>query len=562
MLTRLYVKNFALVREATLEFSPELNCLTGETGAGKSILIDAIRFVLGERMEIPAAAGETCIVEAVFELRNLGKRGQAGNIACPLFDEVLAPFLEPEEDVLILRKESSDARTRVLINNRAANNSSLKEIGRLLLDIHGQYDHQLLLDSASHLDLIDRFAKTAPLLAEYQTLYQEYDTLRKRQEELKALAEGRERELDLLKYQVEEIERAGLREREEEELKTEHLRFGNSEKLHELASRMLAYLEEEERSVSDLLGQACREMNALVKLDPSLEESKAGFENVQLEFEERSRSLREYRENLSFDPERLAEIEKRLDLIEHLKRKYGRGVISAVLEFFEKTKKKYDELLNGELYEKDAEKKIRQLWPKLESLAEELREKRKKAASVLKRTIETELKDLELSHTRFDCEIQKQDFSQTGADALEFMISLNPGEPLLPLRKIVSAGEVSRIMLAMKKALMKVDPVLTLIFDEIDANIGGRLGEVTGQKLKEIASERQVLLITHLPQIASFADRHFKVSKTVKTGKTSTEYRIIAGEERVQELAQMMSGKNETEISRKHAKEMLNKVGK
>ena len=369
---------------------------------------------------------------------------------------------------------------------------------------------------------------------------------------------------------MDEIERAALREGEEEELKTEHLRFGNSEKLHELASRVLAFLEEDDRSVSDLLGQACREVNALVKLDPSLEGTKTGFENVQLEFEELSRSLRDYRENLSFDPERLAEIEKRLDLIEHLKRKYsaavpgggGAGAVSTVLEFFEKTKKKYDELLNSEVYEKEAEKKIRQIRPRLESLAAELTEKRKKAASLLKRTIETELKDLELSHTRFDCEIQKQDFSAEGSDAIEFMISLNPGEPLLPLKKIVSAGEVSRIMLAMKKALMKVDPVLTLIFDEIDANIGGRLGEVTGQKLKGIASERQVLLITHLPQIASFADRHFKVSKTVKTGKTSTEYRVIAGEERVQELAQMMSGKNETEISRKHAKEMLNKVGR
>ena len=173
---------------------------------------------------------------------------------------------------------------------------------------------------------------------------------------------------------------------------------------------------------------------------------------------------------------------------------------------------------------------------------------------------ETELKDLELSNTRFDCQFEKTDFLSAGSDALEFMISLNPGEPLLPLKKIVSAGEVSRIMLAMKKALMKVDPVLTLIFDEIDANIGGRLGEVTGQKLKEIAAERQVLLITHLPQIASFADRHFKVSKTVKAGKTFTEYEIIEGNERVQELAQMMSGKRETEISRKHAEELLTRV--
>lgn len=555
MLTRLSVKNFALVREAALEFSPALNCLTGETGAGKSILIDAIRFVLGERMEIPAPAGETCLVEAVFEIRDKSLREQ----------ESLAPFLEPEEDILILRKESSENRTRVLINNRAANNSSLKEIGKLLLDIHGQYDHQLLLDSASHLDLIDRFARTELLLAEYRKFFQEYDCLRKRQEEIRQMAEGRERELDLLKYQIDEIEKAKLEEGEEEELKNEHARSGNAEKLHEHAARVLALLEEEEESVSNLLGRAYRELAGLARLDPSQEEIKSVFENAQLQFEELSRTLRTYRENLSFDPDRLAEIEKRLDLIEHLKRKYGASggsgnPVSAVLAFFEKIKKKYDELLNGEVYEKEAEKKIRQILPRLESLAAELTEKRKKAAAALKRTIETELKDLELLNTRFDCQFLKTGFSEAGADALEFMISVNPGEPLLPLKKIVSAGEVSRIMLAMKKALMKVDPVLTLIFDEIDANIGGRLGEVTGKKLKEIASERQVLLITHLPQIASFADRHFKVSKSVKAGKTSTEYKVVEREARVQELAQMMSGKKETEISRKHAEELLSRV--
>ena len=285
MLTRLYVKNFALAREATLEFSPELNVLTGETGAGKSILIDAIRFVLGERMEIPAAAGETCTVEAVFEIRdpNLCKH------------ESLAAFFESGETILILRKEAQpEGRTRAWINNRTVNNSSLKEAGRLLLDIHGQYDHQLLLDSSSHLDLIDRFAKSEALAAEYQALYQEYRALRDRQEELRALAEGRVRELDLLKYQIDEIERAGLQEGEEEELKNEHLRFGNAEKLHELVSRVLAFLEEEERSVSDLLGQAYRDVNALAKLDPSLEEAKSGYENAQLQFEELARTFRDY----------------------------------------------------------------------------------------------------------------------------------------------------------------------------------------------------------------------------------------------------------------------------
>lgn len=551
MISQIQVQNFALAGKASLEFSPKLNVLTGETGAGKSILIDAIRFVLGERVDVKPAAGQNASVEAVFELSDKKLSGH----------EALEPYKnEDDENILILRKEtSSEGKSKVWINGRAATTGILKQIGSLLIDIHGQYDHQQLLDSANHLDLVDRFAKIEGAKKEYETIFAEYHSFVQRRDELAALAEGRERELDLLKYQVEEIERAKLAEGEEEELKVEQSRFANSEKLYEAVTRVLDFLESEERSVSDLLGHAYRDVTFLAKLDSSLEEAKGEFENVQLGFEEMSRKFRDYQETLSFDPERLSEIEKRLDLIDLLKRKYG-GSISRILEFFETSKKRYDELSNKEVYEKETAQSIKKILPKLDKLASELTLARKKAGALLKKTIETELGDLQIPYAKFECRILQKDYDSSGQDEVEFLISLNAGEDVQPLAKIISGGEVSRVMLALKKALIKVDPVETLIFDEIDANIGGRLGEVTGQKLKEISKERQVLLVTHLPQIASFADKHFKVSKKVQAGKTVTEYSILEGDDRVRELSQMMSGKKETEISKKHAEEMLSRA--
>ncbi len=552
MLTQLQVQNFALAEKALLDFSPRLNVFTGETGAGKSILIDAIRFVLGERVDVRPSAGKPCSVEAVFEIRDKALRGH----------EALAPFWSEDDEVLILRKETNDeGRSRIWINGKTANNSSLKQIGSLLLDIHGQYDHQLLLDAGSHLDLVDRFAKSEKTLEEYAAVYAEYKALTDRRESLAKLLEGRDRELDLLKYQIDEIERAAPEDGEEDELKTEQARFSNAEKLFETCARILQVLEGEERSVSDLLAQADRDLHSLARLDNSQEETIKEFENVQLGFEEISRRLRDYQETLSFEPDRYQEIEKRLDLLDLLKRKYG-GSVSAVLEFLAVSKKRYDELMNRDLYEREIDQNLKKVLPKLEALASQMTQSRKKAGQLLKKTIETELGDLQIPYARFECKVEAAEFGPFGRDAVEFLISLNAGEALLPLRKIISAGEVSRVMLALKKALIKVDPVSTLIFDEIDSNIGGRLGEVTGQKLKEIARERQVLLITHLPQIASFADRHIKVLKKVRDGKTVTDYRVIEGDERVRELAQMMSGKKETDISKKHAEEMLTKASR
>lgn len=550
MLTQLHIKNFALIEDLKLEFSGHLNVLTGETGAGKSILIEAIRFVLGERMEglRTEAQDKPCQVEAAFELSEDLLKKQ------PVFE----PYLD-EEGLLVLRREFFNGKTRAWINHRLAPLSVLKEVGAYLIDIHGQYDHQRLLDPASHLDILDRLAKIDPLKEGYRVLYEQYARLTKEQDDLAALEEHKEREMDVLKYQVDEIERAEIQDLDEEALELERMRLANAEKLVEIVSHALAVLDENDTAADSYLSEAVRDLKGLVKFDSSVEKIKTDCENVQYALQEAVRELRDYRDKLTFDPDRLRELEKKADLLAHLKRKYG-GTHAKVLEFYQEAKAKYDKLIDVDVTKSDLQKEIRDLEPKLREAALKFSEKRKKAGAFLKKTIESELKDLQIAHAEFEARIEATDFSAEGMDRVEFLARMNPGQPMVAIAKIISGGEASRVMLAMKKALMQVDPVPVLIFDEIDTNIGGRLGHVTGQKLKSISGERQVLLVTHLPQIASFADRHIKVTKSVQKGRTLVQYQCLEGEDKVRELAQMMSGQKESEISRRHAEEMLHRA--
>ena len=551
MLTQLHIKNFALIEDLSLDFDGQLNVLTGETGAGKSILIDAIRFVLGERMDglRTEADDKPCQVEAAFEIKNDFLKKQ------PVFE----PYLDEDGALLILRREYSQGKTRAWINNRLVPLSLLKEAGAFLIDIHGQYDHQRLLDSASHLDIVDRFAKVEELKTDYRTLFEQYLVLINEQKELASLEESKERELDMLKYQIDEIERAEIKDLSEEDLELERMRLANAEKLAEIVSHALAVLDENDMNADGFLSEAVRDLKGLVKFDSSIEKVKTDCEDVQYSLQAVVNTLRDYREKLTFDPDRLRELEKKSDLLDHLKRKYG-ITLAKVLEFYREIKVKYERLIDMDVTKKDLQKEIDLLAPKLRESAVRISEKRKKAGMLLKKTIESELKDLQIAQAEFEVRIEKTDFVADGMDRVEFMARMNPGQPMLPMKKIISGGEASRVMLAMKKALMEVDPVPVLIFDEIDTNIGGRLGHVTGQKLKSISEQRQVLLVTHLPQIASFADRHFKVTKSVRKGNTLVQYQVLEGEEKVRELAQMMSGHQETEISRRHAEEMLGRA--
>lgn len=553
MLRQLHIENFALIRKLSLEFSPALNVLTGETGAGKSILIDSIRFALGERVNPNLGKSENIRtrVEAAFEIDV--KQLRSG--------ELLESFVDEGESVLVLRRELDEGKTRCWVNERVTTVTTLREIGETLVDIHGQYDHQLLLDARSHLGLIDLLTQAEPLKEKYAKGYEDYAALSAKHEEVLRLEEHKARELDLLKYQVEEIERAGLEGFNEEELILEKMRLANSEKLHEWVRKTLDLLEAREPSASSLLAEAARPVKELSRLDPSLESAlQSEFEKALATLEDVIRTLQNYEEKLTFDPGRLDEIQDKLRLLEILKKKYG-GNLDEILGFLARSKQRYEELSNSENTRQELMKRMGEIRPKLAKIAGELTEKRKRAAQLLKNHIETELKDLQIPKARFEVRFDAPaDFSRDGSDQIEFLISLNPGEPPLPLEKIISGGEASRVMLAMKKALMQVDPVSTLIFDEIDANIGGRLGSVTGEKLKEISKLRQVLLVTHLPQIAAFADHHLKVTKQVQAGKTEVRCEPLGKEEKVRELAQMMSGKKETEISRRHALEMLEKV--
>lgn len=554
MLIGLSIRNFALIREIDLQFGAGLNVLTGETGAGKSILIDALRLVLGERMESNQIfeKNSPCVIEAVFQTSE-----------AVLKSEMLSSYLSPGDELLIFRREiSPEGRSKATINRRLVNLSDLKEIGRLWVDIHGQYDNQKILSASSHLGFLDSFASVSQKakfqdhFSSYQKIYERYHALRVRKKLLEERREGKERALDLLNYQIGEIEKVQPKEGEEEKLKEERIRLAYSEKLSALVSRILGVLNDEDESVSGKVSQTFRDLSEWVRIDETAKPVQMNVESLQANLEEIIRTIQDYQEGLSFDPDRLEQIDVRLDSIEGIKRKYG-GSIPAALAFFECARKDRDELVNAEVYTKEIDKEIAECLPAIKKKAEDLTHGRKRAGQELSECVQKDLKDLGMKSARFECRIESVDYQPNGQDQVEFFFSANPGAVLSPMSDVASGGEASRVMLAIKRTLAQVDAMPTLIFDEIDSNIGGRLGSVVGEKLKAIAGERQVLLITHLPQIASFADRHFKVRKRVSKGKTEVDYCLLEGEEKVRELAQMMSGEKETEISKVHAKEML-----
>lgn len=552
MLIQLSVQNFALIDSIQLEFSRGLNVLTGETGAGKSILLDALKLVLGERLapDQKFTRTESARIEAVFQIEAAGG-----------LPENLREFLQDGDECLILRREiSSEGRSKCYINRQFVNLSVLRDIGLWLIDFHGQHDQQNIFNEDTHLQLIDRLAglagAQAKLLDSYRESYEHYREILKKQKALRDQSENKQRQMDLLKYQIEEIEEVGPEENEEENLIQEKIRLAHAQKLFELSDSLLKELDEGDSTASASIQTSFRYLHPWIKIDESAAAFETEMEDIQVRLEELLRNIRDYRDSLSFDDDRLNELEQRVSAIERLKKKYG-PALKDVLAFLETAKAEYDVLVNSDLYQQDLAKELKMVKPELEKRAALITELRTKAAKSLQRKVETELKDLSITHAEFKCELEKTDYTEKGAEKARFLFCPNPGQPLSPLVKVASGGEASRVLLALKRALAEVDETPTLVFDEIDANIGGRLGEVVGRKLREIADDRQVMLITHLPQIASFADRHYKVTKSVAAGSTEVKYLLLEGDARVQELAQMMSGDRESRISRDHAKEMI-----
>lgn len=551
MLAQLTIKNFALIDAVTLEFLPGFNVLTGETGAGKSILIDAITAALGARAgaELVRRGAERASVEAVFEV---------SHYALPGLQEWAEDGL-----VILAREISASGRSTFRINGRMCTASTVREVAADLIDIHGQHDHQSLLSAERHVDFLDAWAgrEVAGLRRKAQELYSELRSTRRDLDSLLTGERERAQQLDLYQFQVEEIDAARLHVGEEEELLADRTRLANAERLFASGSAAKEALAGGDVSAADLLTAAARELEALRALDDQISPICELLETAVAAAQDASSELRSYLDGIEFNPERLEQVQERLDLLRSLKRKYG-DTIEEILAYRDATATKLDDLSHGEERQAKLEAQFSRLATELDREARALYEARSTAAERFQREIMAHLADLNMVSTRFavqlDAPAPATEAWDRGLSAIlgraEFLISANPGEPLRPLARIASGGEMSRVMLAMKTAMAGSHP-MALIFDEIDTGVGGKTAEALGAKMAELSRSNQVLCITHLPQIASMAVRHVQVQKRVVADRTIVEVHPLDGEARVGELARMLGGSEAT--AAQHARELL-----
>lgn len=572
MLTELRIENFAIIQHLELEFAPGLVTLTGETGAGKSIILDAILALIGGRTDVASirSGAERAIIEATFRLPD----ASLSSIHDILKREEL---LDDEYFMTMSRELRREGRTNARVNGRSVSVSLLRELGSFLVDIHGQSEHLSLLNVHQHLGLLDRYANHEELLAAYQQTYHRYQKVH---QELNALHQD-EREanrmVDLLTFQAQEIETARLQPDEEQNLRQERDRLANAESLSASVQGSLVIIEEGSEgapSISEQLGRVVQSLASLSRLDPS----QASLHEITVSLEETlsdlALRLQSYLEEIEFNPRRLEQTEERLALINNLKRKYG-GDIPTVLAFGLDARKKLDTIAHAGERIAELETEQQKLLDQLAQQGQILSEKRRSAATTLQQGIEKELADLNMNGAGFRLDFHHQPdpqgipagengatlaFDENGFDQVEFLIAPNPGEGFKPLVKIASGGETSRLMLALKNVLARADYVPTLIFDEIDQGIGGRVGVVVGEKLWELARRHQVLCVTHLPQLAAFGDQHLGVRKHVEQGRTQTLVEPLNGSARLDELANMLGSLSE--INRDAAQEALDMARK
>ena len=556
MLRELYIRNFGIIDELTVTFAPGLNVLTGETGAGKSLLVDAVTAILGARAQaewIRAGADKT-IVEGIFELE--------GDVLDRVNALLRREGLDEEGNTLILSREvRSTGRSIARINGRAVTATLLGELGRLLVDIHGQGEHLSLLSPRSHLFLLDRYAHLDELRAEVAENVTRLRAIRRELEHLRTHERELAQRADLLAYQIQEIEQAALDPGEEEELEIERQRLAHAEHLIENVEAAILALEGDVGSMAgalDLIGDVESRLGRLTELDPSLEPLATQAAALADQVNDLLRALTTYREHVEFNPQRLEEVEDRLALIRSLKRKYG-DTIEEILAYAEQAAQELAHIQRADERIADLMAEEENLRREIGALAATLSQRRQEAAQRLAQAVEAELKDLRMPHTRFHVAIRHVEdpdglpvdgrhlaFDTTGVDHVEFLVSANEGEPLRPLARVASGGETARLMLALKSVLAHADPVPTLIFDEIDVGIGGRLGGVVGRKLWRLARTHQVLCVTHLPQLAAYGDWHLHVSKHLTDGRTRVSVRPLEGEARIQELAAMLGTPGES----------------
>ncbi|QJE97554.1 DNA repair protein RecN [Luteolibacter luteus] len=535
MLTLLKIRNLALVDELVWELGPGLVGVTGETGAGKSVIVGALKLVLGERADkgLIRTGEDACTVEAVFELRDAAEvnavLAEGGLEAC-------------EDGSLIVRRVIGQSANRQFVNDSPVTLALLKRLGEHLVDLHGPHDHQSLLSTERQLSMLDAYAGNDAALDAYRATWRAWRDKETELEDLREAETASTQELDLLRHQVAEIDAANLKPEEEDEIADRYRRASNSTRLVELAGAASAALGSDETGVLTHLVEVQRLVRDLEKLDPGIRERTQGLENAVMELQELERSLADYAEDLDIDPSEAARLEERVNLFETLKRKYG-GDLAAVLAQRDRAAARLDSVENrGERLEQLSAEAAR-LREETDKAGHGLTAKRKKAAPKLAKEIASQLKDLGFKQSSFDVQVllHKEPVA-SGLEGIEFLFGPNPGEPMQPLRQIASSGEISRVMLAVKSALAEQDATPLMVFDEIDANVGGEIARAVGKKMAGLGSRHQVVAITHFPQVAALAARHYVVEKEVAGGRTRSRMFPVNGDGRISELVRMLGG--------------------
>lgn len=566
MLLELRIKNFAIIDSLHLEFAPGLVILTGETGAGKSIIIGALETLLGSRVDMSTLrqGSDFASVEAVFKIPENIK----ADLLMRLQEEEV---MEGGEYLTLTREMRADRPNIARINGHRTNVALLVELGESLVDIHGQSEHLSLMRVGQHLDLLDRYANTSDLLAAYKQTYNDLIQTQNELKKLKQIDQKAEERKDLLSFQIEEIGMAGLQEGEEEQVVERRNQLVNAEKLSDLSQKILVVLDDapgNQPTVMDLVGEIVQAAEELSETDPSLDGLTEKTTSLSDGFFELGRDLRSYLESLEFDPEELDQTQDRLILIQEMKRKYGQD-IPAIFAYRDQASRELEQITSRSTRIEELLKNEQSLLEELGQRGRVLTEARREGSQKLAVELEEQLDDLKMAGAHFEVDFKSEEdpsgvldgsgqrvkYFSDGLEKVEFLVETNPGEGLKALAKTASGGETSRLMLALKNVLAQADHISTLIFDEIDQGIGGRVGAVVGEKLYRLTPEHQVICITHLPQLAGFGQQHFQVIKSLNDGRTTIQVLEIQGEARIKELATMLGGPSEKNLA--SAKELL-----
>lgn len=551
MLQTLRVRNLALVEDITVEFRPGLNVITGETGAGKSVIVGALGLLLGERADksLIRAGADQCVAEAIFQLSDSAS-------VDAVLDDVGLPACEAGQ-LLVRRTLLANGTGKNFINDSATTVQVLKRVGEHLVDMHGPYDHQSLLNTEFQLDILDAFGHLWDIRGDYERLFNDYRGLQNQRKQLEGTDEQDvARQIELLAFQVKEIQDVAPVEGEDESAAREQIQVANAQRILDLAAGIQSALIEGENSAFNGMAFAQKGIGELAGLIDAAAEWKEQARSITVQIQDLAETVEHYVRNVEGDPSRLQWLEERMSSYHKLKRKYG-ATVKDILTHLETAKVRLRDLEGrGErLQELDAA--IAKSLEKLNQTGAKLAKARRLAAAKLEKTITVELRDLGFQHGAFAVELQSAEPGSSGLDAIEFAFAPNAGEPARPLRAIASSGEISRVMLAVKAVLADHDSIPVLVFDEIDANVGGAMGTAIGSKLDTVGRHHQVLCITHLPQVAAFGKTHFAVTKEVVNGRTRTHISCLEKDERVEEVARMLGGRDLTSVTLKHAKEML-----